>query len=258
MKIMIVDDERIIRRGTRAIIEGAGRGWTVIGEAADGNTALEFIRREIPDVLLTDIRMSTMDGIQLAKAVRNLLPDIIIIVVSGYGEFEYAKEAVRFGALDYLLKPTDPADLVRVLGHAEELLRTQKNVKIEKLLLETPVHEELPENGKKPRKLIQDAIAYICRHYEQNISTKDMADILHLNPNYFCDLFKRETGITFLEYLTQLRIKAAQKHLREKINIKTYEVAAMVGYTDSRYFGKLFKSATGLTPSEYRDEFLKR
>ncbi|MDD2958564.1 MAG: response regulator [Lachnospiraceae bacterium] len=250
MKILIVDDEHIVRRGMRAIIEKADAEWEVIGQEADGSSALQFMKKEVPDVLITDIRMTSMDGIQLSKEARAKWPELIILVVSGYSEFEFAKEAVRFGALDYLLKPTAPADLIRVLRKAENVLRTRNEGKVEALLRTRRTSQ--PASVK--HSLVEDAIFYMTHHYEQELSTRDMADILHLNPNYFCELFKKETGVTFLEYLTNLRITMAKEILTQKVNVKTYEVAAMVGYSDSRYFSRLFKNATGMTPSEYKEK----
>jgi len=254
MRILIVDDEYIVRKGMRKIIEDADLQWEVIGQEADGTTALQFMKKEVPDVLITDIRMATMDGIALARAVRKKWPEMPIVVVSGYGEFQFAKEAVRFGALDYLLKPTSPEDLVRTLRNAENVIRNQKSTQVEEMLRKSLNQKETDDSKASVKhRLIEDAITYMMHNYTQELTTRDMADILHLNSNYFCDLFKKETGFTFLEYLTKIRITAAKQILCEKVNVKTYEVASKVGYSDSRYFSRLFKNATGMTPSEYRE-----
>lgn len=247
MRILIVDDEPIVRRGMTAIITKHNPDWRVIGQEANGEAALRFMEREVPDILITDIKMSSMDGIRLSKTVRKKWPELIILVVSGYSEFEFAKEAVRFGALDYLLKPTAPSELIRVLNEAEEVLRRRRDERVEELLLQ----KGRGESGRNRQ--IEDAITYMRQHYNQDLSTREMAEILHLNTNYFCDLFKKETGMTFLDYLTKIRIETAKKLLREKVSIRTYEVAEMVGYSDSRYFARIFKRETGSTPSEYRE-----
>ena len=258
MRILIVDDEHIVRKGMKAIIEKADPEWEVVGQEADGSGALRFMKKEVPDVLITDIRMSAIDGIQLAKTAREKWPEMIILIVSGYGEFEYAKEAVRFGALDYLLKPTAPAELIRVLKNAENVMQNRKSAQVEEMLRQEMAAEQ-KEDSEENRKhrLVEDAITYMMHHYNQELTTRDMAEILHLNSNYFCDLFKKETGFTFLEYLTKIRITAAREILRKRVNVKTYEVASMVGYSDSRYFSRLFKNTTGMTPSEYKENFDK-
>lgn len=254
MRILIVDDEYVVRKGMKMLIENASPEWTVIGQEADGKEALQSIRKEVPDVLITDIRMADVDGIQLAKSVRAKWPDMLIIVVSGYSEFQFAKEAVRFGALDYLLKPTAPEELVRALKHAETVLSERRNTRMEAILRNSGGQKETDASRPAAKnRLVEDAVTYMAHHYSQNLTTRDMADILHLNSKYFCDLFKKETGFTFLEYLTKIRIGAAKQILEEKVNVKSYEVASMVGYTDSSYFARLFKNATGMSPSEYKD-----
>ena len=254
MKILLVDDEHIVRRGMRTIIENVNPNWEVIGQESNGLGALQFMNKNVPDVLITDIRMASMDGIQLAKAAREKWPKLIILLVSGYGEFEFAKEAIRFGALDYLLKPTSPEDLVRALRKAEDVLYTYESIRVEAVIRREMEDAEATEGAKISTKhrLVEDAIKYMLRYYAQELTTRDVANILHLNANYFCDLFKKETGFTFLEYLTKIRIKAAERILREKVNVKVYELASMVGYADSKYFSKVFKNETGMIPSEYR------
>lgn len=247
MRILIVDDEPIVRKGMTAIIGKQNQEWNVIGQEPNGEAALRFMERETPDVLITDIKMASMDGIRLAKIVRKKWPEMIILVVSGYSEFEFAKEAVRFGALDYLMKPTAPSELVRVLNRAEGVLKSRQEMQVETLLMKEGRNE-----GDMNRQ-IEDAVTYMRHHYNQDLSTRKMSEILHLNTNYFCDLFKKETGMTFLDYLTKIRISMAKKMLREKVSIRTYEVAEMVGYSDSRYFARIFKRETGMTPSEYRE-----
>lgn len=247
MRILIVDDEPIVRKGMTAIIHKENSDWRVIGQEPNGEAALRFMEREVPDILITDIKMVSMDGICLSKIVRRKWPEMLILVVSGYGEFEFAKEAVRFGAMDYLLKPTAPSELICALGRAEETLRKQRDAHVETLLLQEGRGRE------SMNRQIEDAVTYMKHHYNQDLSTRQMAEILHLNTNYFCDLFKKETGMTFLDYLTKIRISMAKKLLREKVSVRTYEVAEMVGYSDSRYFARIFKRETGMTPSEYRE-----
>lgn len=260
MRILIVDDEFIVRKGMKKIIEEEDSQWSVIGEVANGVGALEFMKREVPDIVITDIRMASMDGIRLSWVIKEKWPDILIIVVSGYSEFQYAREAVKFGAIDYLLKPTAPSELIRSLKNAENILRQRHHLEIESL-----IHTERKENSEKKvddvaanNRLINDAITYMQHRYSQELSSRGMAEILNLNPNYFCDLFKKETGFTFLEYLTKIRISAARQIFERKINVQTSEVAEMVGYHDSRYFSRIFKNATGMTPSEYKNNCIRQ
>lgn len=260
MRILIVDDEFIVRKGMKKIIEEADPQWSVIGQEANGINALAFMEKEIPDVVITDIRMASMDGIRLSWVIKEKWPQMLIIVVSGYSEFQYAREAVKFGAVDYLLKPTAGSELVRSLKNAENILRQRQHLEIESM-----IHTERKEKSDKNtdkiaanNRLIDDAITYMQHQYSQELSSRGMAEILNLNPNYFCDLFKKVTGFTFLEYLTKIRISAARQIFERKINVQTSEVAEMVGYKDSRYFSRIFKNVAGMTPSEYKSSCIKR
>jgi two-component system, response regulator YesN len=255
MRILIADDERIIRSGMRMVIEKADPRWEITETVANGTEALASIKNNIPDVLITDIRMPDMDGIALSKAARRLVPELIILVVSGYSDFEFAKEAIRFGALDYLLKPTDPRDMIRALKKAEKELDKRQKRELEEQLA------RLPEDGLEPalaetatRKVIRDALHYIQKNYTRNISLKHIAQLFSMNPDYFSYLFKRQTGINFSEYLTNYRIHEAERILKSDLNVKTYEVAEKVGFGSSKYFAKVFKDVTGFTPTGYREQ----
>lgn len=271
MKILIVDDENIIRMGIKTVIQRSGRDWIITGEAIDGLDALEQIENEKPDVIITDIRMPEMDGIELSKQVSGKYPDILVIVISGYAEFEYAKEAIKFGAADYLLKPTKPEDLINSLIKADNTIKKKALINQEN----EELHHELEQlrnyakqgnfpaknsfetvdgnNTQKFRKIIELMVEFINKNYSQNISLKQIADVVYMNPNYLCDLFKQETGIHFSNYITQIRINNAKELLKTRIELKSYEIAELVGYKDAKYFTQVFKKQVGATPTEYRD-----
>lgn len=113
--IMIVDDEAIFRRGLRAMIAAAGDDWTIVADARDGYEALELLEKHRPDVVLTDIRMPRMDGLQLQKIARERFPELQVVVISGYEDFSYAQQSMRSGARDYLMKPVEREELLQVL-----------------------------------------------------------------------------------------------------------------------------------------------
>lgn len=271
MKILIVDDENIIRMGIKTIIQRSGRDWSIIGEAIDGLDALEQIENEMPDVIITDIRMPEMDGMELSRQVSGKYPDILIIVISGYAEFEYAKEAIKFGAIDYLLKPTKPEDLIESIGKVEDIIKnkSKKSHQEEELRYELDelrnkiklknfdaideLETDEGNNTQKFRKIIELAIEFINKNYSQNLSLKQIADVVYMNPNYLCDLFKQETGTYFSDYITRVRIDNAKKLLKTRAELKSYEVAELVGYKDAKYFTQVFKKQVGVTPTDYRD-----
>ena len=119
LKVFLVEDETVIREGLRDRIPWEQYGYRFVGEAADGEVALPLIRKTRPDVLITDIKMPFMDGLTVCKLVKKELPDIKIVILSGYDDFNYAKQAINIGVEDYLLKPiTKNAFIERQIGRA--------------------------------------------------------------------------------------------------------------------------------------------
>ena len=115
IKVFIVESDTAVREEIKNSIKWEREGYEVAGEASDGELAYPMIVQERPDILITDIKMPFMDGLELSRLVRQELPDIKILIVSGCAEFEYAREAIQIGVEDYLLKPVSSAELLKVL-----------------------------------------------------------------------------------------------------------------------------------------------
>lgn len=118
--MMIVDDEAIFRRGLRAMIAASDKEWDIVADARDGYEALELLEQHRPDVVLTDIRMPRMDGLQLQRIARERFPELQVVVISGYEDFTYAQQSMRSGARDYLMKPVEREELLRVLSSVKQ------------------------------------------------------------------------------------------------------------------------------------------
>jgi len=247
LKLMLVDDEPIIRDGILDMIEQEKSAFTHIVTASDGKEALEKMEYFLPDLLITDIEMPEMDGLELIVEARKKQVTHVIIL-SGYDVFEYAQQAVRLHVVDYLLKPVHQAELGRLL----------KSMAVE--LLEHKRGDERPSSdrshGDKGRtandhiRLLQD---YVETNYAQDLSLPVAAEFLGLHPSYMGQLLKKETGLTFVQYLTQLRITKAKELLVQVRQLSLSTVAKCVGYENSRHFYKVFKQQLGITPGEYRD-----
>ena len=125
-KVFVVDDEIVIREGLRNNFRWEENGFSLVGEAPDGEIALPMIRDEKPDILITDIRMPFMDGIALCKEVRRVMPWMQIVILSGFDSFEYAKQAISLGVQEYLLKPISSDELKRVLGRLSERIEKER------------------------------------------------------------------------------------------------------------------------------------
>lgn len=244
MKILLVEDETKIRKGIRSIVEDVVKANLHIAEAANGKEALDWLRtQEKVDLVISDIRMGEMNGIELLKRTRELHPDISFIIISGYDEFAYARDAIRYGALDYLLKPIDRVELARVLNRVREMV---SRVGVEHGSVVQEAHDE------KERLLIRRVKELVNEFLDQDISLQFLAERVYLHPKYVSEIFKRETGRNLSDYVTELRMDKAKKLLKET-TLKIAEISAMCGYANHKYFASLFKHHTGKTPKEFRD-----
>lgn len=126
IKVFLVEDEPIIRKGIRDNIDWAANGFQFVGEGGDGEYAYPLILETDPDILVMDVKMSFMDGLELSRLVKKALPDIKIVILSGYNEFDYAKEAIKMGISDYILKPVTSAALVEALRRVADTIREER------------------------------------------------------------------------------------------------------------------------------------
>jgi len=125
-RILFVDDEEIIREGVSSLINWAANGLYLIGTAQNGLEAYEKIIRECPDIVITDIKMPGMDGLELISAVKEKMPEVIFVILSGYGEFDFAKRAMQNGVMHYILKPCDELEIMEVLNKVISELKLKK------------------------------------------------------------------------------------------------------------------------------------
>ena len=364
IKVFLVEDEVVMRNGIKKNVEWEKNGFEFVGEAGDGEYAYPQILKTEPDILITDIKMPFMDGLELSHLVKKILPNTKIIILSGYNEFEYAKEAITIGISEYLLKPVTAASLTAVLRKVKEEIREEKEksrlleryfVSYEKynafldktdytgvdrkliqdflklgsageegmfideylaavgennyrsLLLRqymtidiffcvqeflkglSVCADEIPPelgdikyipkivvseeqtvsylkelfafaiserdrvSGNRYGSLIDTAKQYLAEHFESNdVSLNTVAAQVGVSSSYFSSIFKQETGQSFVEYLTKLRIDKACELLR-CTTLRTAEIGERVGYNDPHYFSATFKKVTGVSPKDYKN-----
>lgn len=376
-KILLVDDEKILRDGFKFAVDWEKNGYVIVGEASNGKEALRECALKAPDIVITDIVMPVMDGIELIKKLREEYPHIKVLVLTCHSEFSYAREAFRFGAIDYFLKfsvnyddlleklhfnerdepisaaKPDSADTQEALKHTfyrdtenilsihsakkpfslqnsdfdcKELATHIQNSDFQQIdkfvehvchiIFEQHLHPEhareifinmmsygirvlnsyglsvndLYHNNSTPyteilkfetlkdikgyvldffklllksteeqhtvkyRKEIADVILYIKKNYNRDITLKTISEEVNYSFNYLSQIFKEQVGENFTDFLIRIRMDRAKLLLRDT-NLKIYEIAGQVGYTDSSYFCRLFKKIEGLNPVEYREKF---
>lgn len=237
MKILIIDDEPKIRNGLSNLLTRR-EGWEVAGAYENAADALKYLAVNQVDVMVTDIKMPEISGLELIARIRERDKKTAIIILSGYSNFQFAQRAIELGVSRYLTKPTNPRELICVLEETEKKLGGKQ--------------EKEEDSGKIPNLFVQKAADYIKLNYSEKISIKEIADQLYLSPNYLSELFKKHTGKTISEYLTEYRLEKACQ-LLDHAEYRVGDVSGMVGIHDGRYFSNMFKKKYGMTPTEYRN-----
>jgi len=245
IRTLLVDDEFYIRQRLMIIVDWNDLGFTIVGEAENGTKALEEIEKSNPHLLIADINMPGMDGLDLIREVKSRFPDIFVVFLTGYDTFEFAQHAINFGAVGYLLKPVNRAELVEQL----------EKVKIRISELESAKHGIVISKGKTPVKnlTVQQVKSIIEESYRMpDLSLDYIADKLGYNANYISGLFKKIIGISVVQYITNCRMEAAVKLMNEGQDSMTLaDICEQVGYYDVFYFSKRFKELYGAPPSDY-------
>ena len=243
LRVLLVDDEIMIREGFKRLFDWEAHDCEVVGEAADGMEAIAQIDTLRPDIVIIDINIPIMNGLKVIQLSRIKHPDTAFIIVSGYDDFSYCREALRLQITDYILKPVN----------YEEFGSCIDNLKIS--LFEHRV-SDTAEPEKQEERTIAGITRYLQEHLSEEMSLSVLAEEFHLNPQYISQLFRNEIGVNFLAYLTSIRMEKARKLLLST-SLSVTEVADQSGYGDYRVFTKVFKKSEGVTPSQYRRDFLE-
>lgn len=228
--VLIVDDEPLVRSSIRLTLEEINIKTSVVGEAENGEQALEYYKSLMPDVIITDVKMPVMNGLRFIEEVRKIDRVTQFIIISGYAEFDYAQQAINSGVNSYVLKPVKTSELEKAL---------KKCI----LQLEGKYAEMLPESER--------IIQYIEKHFSSPLTLDVLAEKFNFSPKYISSMIKNKLGYSFTDYLTALRMKKAVE-LMTKTNLSVKSIASSVGYEDQHYFNRIFKKKTGKNPSEFR------
>lgn len=239
--VIVVDDENLILKNIVRNIEETDGHFKVVATARNGSEALELIKKYMPHVVFTDIRMPVMDGLELTFQINQKFPSVKKVIVSGYDDFNYAKTALKNNVSDYLLKPINHTELKTLLLSLKQTLFADLN---DPSVLPTSAQQ----TSKEIVMLVQE---FIHTNYKSQIDLNTLSAQFGFSSSYLTKIFVKHANISPLKYLTEYRMTIA-KQLFSNPDLSIKSVAELCGYPDPFHFSKLFKKATGESPASYR------
>jgi|SRR5690554_2781620 len=242
MNLLVVDDDKFIRQDILNLVKWKDFGFNTCLEAANGIEALNLLKEKHIEMVITDINMPRLNGIELIKKGLNIRPKTIFFVLSNYDDFEYVKDALKLGAKDYVLKyQLDEENIY-------EFIKQFKKINNEP----EPIFNDINIiSNKNLRSEVSKAINYIENNYQKTITLDSVALYCDISRNYLSTIFKEDTKLNFIDYLNQYRINKACALLRNT-NQPIKDISISVGFHDYNYFYRIFKKYTKTKPKDFR------
>ncbi|MCX7695201.1 MAG: response regulator [Caloramator sp.] len=250
-KVVIIEDEEIIRNGLILTIDWLSMDCTVVGTAENGLEGLNLIKEQKPDIVITDIKMPIMDGIEMLKQATKETSFYSIILTS-YSEFEYAKQAISLKVYEYLLKPIDEEELIKIINNIKAEIKN-------KIASNNPNVIDIDSYiiNSKDNYYVNQALLEIKNNYHKKISLEGISEMLGVSPSYLSRKFKSITSQTFMDILNQYRIKKSIDLLMSG-KYRVYEISDLVGFGDYKNFFNTFKKYLNISPTEFLKQEDKR
>lgn len=240
IRTIIADDDAIILKGMKKFIDWKQYGFDVIATADNGKDLLNLCEQLEVDVVITDIEMPKLNGLDAMKVITQKYKEIKLIVISGFDKFDYAKQSIQYGVVHYLLKPINPVELISVLNR----LRNE--------FIDNEMEMDAIENPQDIYQVVRNVKEKIDKNEDQGIGLEYIQEHYFVSATYFSKVFKEVVGVSFIKYKQNHKMIFA-KYLLEHTNLRLYEIAEKLNYEDERYFSRVFKKNIGVTPKEWRE-----
>jgi len=244
-KVVIIDDEPMIVEGL-----SKGLGWEkwncqVCGTAENGQEGIEVIRNVKPNIVITDINMPGIDGLDMIAAFKSEFPQTQITILTGFREFDYAKRAIDLGVTRFLLKPSKFNELEEAVSTMVDRLPDMDDEEMN--------DEAVTEVSSANSFIVNNAINYMKEHYNEKLRLSDVADEVYVSQWHLSKLLNRVTGQNFSEIFNSIRVEKATELLRNP-ELRISDIAELVGFADLAHFSRVFKSVKKMSANEYRNQ----
>lgn len=249
-RIVITEEEVLLRKQLVYSVPWAEMDCCVVGEAGDGKTGEIEIRKKMPDIVMTDITLPEMDGLNMLERTKEIPYSSIIL--TGREDFDQARRAIDAGVRAYLLKPLKPEELKRAVEQAkEDRRRKELDVAGQNGEIRYPSSLRWRGRHRTEQDLVRQLLTYIEENYQKKIRMQDILEAFHYSETFINKRFKEVTGNTFNEYLNRYRIRKAMELMRRE-GIRIRDVAWQCGFSDYKYFGVVFRKYIGCSPKEFQ------
>lgn len=243
--VLIVEDELLEQEFLRSVVLDELTPEDTLLTCESGDQAVKLAKQHRPNIIIMDVLIPEMDGLNAIQEIRKFLPSACITVLSAYSDFSYAQKAISNRVFEYLLKPVKPTDFKQIF---RRMLSTVSD--------SSAAIEELPEiKSDEPKDerqyFIEEAVKYIKEHFRERLTLEMVASKVFVNPKYFSHVFKKEMGVAFTEYVINLKIQYACR-LLETTNYPAYRISIECGFSDPSYFNRVFCAQMNMTPQSYR------
>ncbi|TXK74157.1 response regulator [Paenibacillus sp. N3.4] len=249
-KLLVIDDEQATRNNICTVFPWEELGFRIVASAENGKQGLDFLSSHEADVLLCDIRMPVMSGIDLAAELYQQKRKIKIVFLSGYRDFEYAKKALDYEVKNYIVKPARYTELTQVFTKIKHEL-DQEQAALETIRDHAEDKSKVAQGININDKIIKSVKQFVQENYKE-ATLEAAAYLVHMHPNYLSQLFNNKTGQYFSNYLIEVKMEKAAELLND-IQLRTFQVSEMVGYSNAKNFTRTFKKYFGKNPREFRN-----
>ena len=256
MRVLVIEDEDKAWQLIVRLLRQVDPGVQVVGEADNGNEGRELILKQLPDLAFVDIKMPGLSGLDMIRSLQPKKLQVNYVIISGYGEFHYAQEAIELGIKGYILKPVSYGDIERALNKAYTNLGGYSVPEEVKQTVKVAAVDELLTDIDTKKSMVRNAVNYVRQNISVRCRLSDAAENLRVSPEYLSRIFHDEMKITFMSFVKKVKIEHACV-LLQKTDLKVYEIAAATGYDNDKYFCNIFREVMGVSPKKYREQHVE-